>query len=439
MAKGSEFICQKCEFTSPKWLGRCPNCNEWNSFVETLTAPQKSSPGRKSAHAQTPVSLTSIPQRQTIRISTKLSELDRVLGNGLVPGQVVLLAGEPGIGKSTILLQLANALGSVIYISGEESVSQIKLRADRLKVSSKQILLLEETNVDNAIAAIEQSISVSKPMAIIIDSIQTMVTDDLSGMAGAVGQVRESATRLTRLAKRLHVPLILVGHATKEGTVAGPATLAHIVDTVCWFEGDKDRELRILRSVKNRFGPTDEIGIFKMVETGLISIDEAKDMFFTETDKPVSGSCLTSVLEGTRPILVEIQALVSPSKSVYPKLVAQGVDQKRLEVILAVLVKHARLPLYDQNVFVNAVGGLNIKGEPAADLAIALAVVSSLQAKTLPSKLVAIGEIGLLGEIRPVPGEDKRKSAARRQKYSKFATHTEYKFLTQAISKLLLK
>jgi len=438
MAKGSEFICQKCEFASPKWLGKCPNCGEWNSFVETLTSPQKSSPGRKSAHAQTPVSLTSVPSKQTVRVNTKLPELDRVLGGGLVPGQVVLLAGEPGIGKSTMLLQLAQTLGSVIYISGEESVSQIKLRADRLKVSSKQILLLEETNVDNAIAAIEQA-TTKKLQAIIIDSIQTMQTDDLSGMAGAVGQVRESATRLTRLAKRLHIPLILVGHATKEGTVAGPATLAHIVDTVCWFEGDKDRELRILRSVKNRFGPTDEIGIFKMVETGLISIDEAKDMFFTETDKPVSGSCLTSVLEGTRPILVEIQALVSPSKSVYPKLVAQGVDQKRLEVILAVLVKHARLPLYDQNVFVNAVGGLNIKGEPAADLAIALAIVSSLQAKTLPSKLVAIGEVGLLGEIRPVPGEDKRKSAARRQKYTRFATNTEYKFLTQAILALLKK
>src|SRR3989344_3843531 len=328
---GSLFVCQQCGNEFAKWFGKCPSCGEWNSLVETAVLTKiKKQRSKSKNEIRKPQSLTSIKIGKSSRISTKISELDRVLGGGIVPGQVILIAGEPGIGKSTILLQLAGKLANVLYVSGEESSQQIALRAARLGVKNKTIQILEETDVD---AVIDLAIS-HQSLIIIIDSIQTMTTNDLSGMAGSVGQVRESASRLVRLAKSTGIPVAMVGHVTKEGSVAGPATLAHIVDTVCWFEGDTKTSLRLVRAVKNRFGPTDEVGIFAMGETGLIAADDAK-IFVSKVKKAVSGSCVASVMEGTRPILVEIQSLIVPTRLAFPKRTVQGIDVKRIEMILA--------------------------------------------------------------------------------------------------------
>lgn len=428
----SQYICQQCGYSQVGWAGKCPECGSWGSLVETLLSPPKGKKSKSASQPKTPVSLTSIPSQKTSRISTKIPELDRVLGGGLVPGQAILLAGEPGIGKSTILLQLSEKIPKTLYISGEESVSQIKLRADRLKIKNKNIMLLEETNVDIIISSLEELVISNKLSVIIIDSIQTMFTSDLSGMSGSVGQVKETASRLVGLAKKLSVPLILVGHVTKEGAVAGPATLAHIVDTVCWFEGDKKLNLRILRSIKNRFGPTDEIGIFSMDSSGLHSAED-ENLFVTDLGKQVPGSALTCILEGTRPILIEIQSLVVPTKMAFPKRIAQGIDSRRLEVILAVLTRRCHLPLYENDVFVNVVGGISVK-EPAADLAVALSIASSYTNKSLSPKLVSVGEIGLLGEIRPVFNAPARTRYIKRHK---LIQTKDYRFVSQAISALL--
>jgi len=430
----SQYICQQCDYTSPKWLGRCPECGEWNSFVETVLN-SASSKFSSSAEVQKPVSLSSIKSQRLSRLSTKLSELDRVFGGGLVPGQVVLLAGEPGIGKSTILLQLCQKVSKALYISGEESATQVKLRAQRLGIQNKNIHLLEETNVDNLVAALQPSALIPQPLVIVVDSIQTMHTSDLSGMAGSVGQVKESAFRLIKVAKKTHIPLILVGHVTKDGTVAGPATLAHLVDTVLWFEGDKTRDLRILRSIKNRFGPTDEIGIFTMQDKGLVPLED-ENIFISTHDQKIPGSAITCTLEGTRPVIIEIQSLVIPSKMAFPKRVAQGIDPKRLEVILAVLARRCGLAVYEHDVFVNVAGGISIK-EPAADFGIALSIASGFLNKPLPKRLLALGEVGLLGEIRSVTSEAKRLKQARRQGYTQVATAQQYPSLTLAVKSLL--
>ena len=429
----SKFICQQCGYESTGWLGKCPSCDTWNSLVETVTgdtsatnnSKNKSRPGVK------PVNLSSISSKKVSRISTKISELDRVLGGGLVDGQVVLLAGEPGIGKSTILLQLSDILKDVLYIAGEESATQISIRAQRLGVKSKKIQILEETNVDNVTAEIESNNDIS---CVIVDSIQTMFTGDLTGLAGSVGQVRECAYRLLRTTKAKSIPLIIVGHVTKEGTVAGPAVLAHIVDTVLWFEGDKTLTLRMLRAYKNRFGPTDEVGIFTMEDKGLISVTSAEKIFLSKDTKAVSGSCITSVLEGTRPILVEIQSLVVPTKMAFAKRTSQGFDSRRLELMLAVLQKRCGIPLGDFDVFVNVVGGVTIK-DPGADLAVCLSVASSYFDKPLPPRLVAIGEVDLLGEVRSAVSQEKRIKEARRVGYSLIASNKEAKYLNLAIKK----
>jgi len=431
----SLYVCQQCGYESPRWLGKCPNCEEWNSLVETAVSTKSSTSG-KSATSVTdklsskPTLLTSVKSRDTKRTLTKISELDRVLGGGLVGGQVVLIAGEPGIGKSTILLQLADKLGSVLYASGEESVNQTKIRADRLGVKSKGIQVMEETNVDEII---NQGLSVNNSITLIVDSIQTMTTGDLSGMAGSVGQVRECTYRLVKFAKSTGTTVFIVGHVTKQGSIAGPSVLMHLVDTVLWFEGDKSLTLRLLRAVKNRFGPTDEVGVFSMEDKGLISLSDPEKLFLSKVRKAVSGNVVTSVMQGTRPMLIEIQALVVPTKLAYPKRIAQGIDPKRIELLLAVLQRRCGLPLYEFDCFVSVAGGISIKNDPSADLAICLSIASAYFDKAISRTTLAVGEVGLLGDIREVVAQDKRIKEARRLGYKYSIGSKSVKYLQEAI------
>jgi DNA repair protein RadA/Sms len=433
----SKYVCQQCGYESTGWLGKCPECGTWNSLVETVTESSKSSSKNSNRHQTSDAKiqkLSDIKSSATKRISTKISELDRVLGGGLVPGQVVLIAGEPGIGKSTILTQIADKLGSVLYVCGEESSNQIAVRAKRLGVASRDIQLLENTDADSVVEMIS-SLQGEELQAVIVDSIQTMTTSDLTGMAGSVGQVRECAFRLLKAAKEKNIPLFLVGHVTKEGTVAGPAVLAHIVDTVLWFEGDKTLTTRVLRAVKNRFGPTDEVGVFQMEDKGLIPVDNIEKAFLEKGIKNVSGNVVTSVMQGTRPLLVEIQALVVPTKLAIPRRVAQGIDSRRLELLLAVLTRRCGLPVYDYDVFVNVAGGLKVT-EPASDLAICLSVASSYFDKPISGKTIAVGEVGLLGEIREVVAQEKRIREAKRMGFTIGVSSKEFKFVGQAIKAL---
>src|SRR3989304_2173832 len=433
MAKAhSQYVCQQCGYSQVGWAGKRPNCGSWGSLVETFFEEGEKGEARekKRVGGIKPVSLSSIPSRKTSRISTKISELDRVLGGGLVPGQVVLIAGEPGIGKSTLLLQLADKIGNTLYISGEESAGQVKVRADRLGVKSKTLRFLEETDIDAAVTSFD-----SEKLAV-VDSIQTMATEDLSGLAGSIGQVRECAFRLLRIAKEKNIPLFMVGHVTKEGTVAGPAVLAHIVDTLLWFEGDKSLTLRLLRAVKNRFGPTDEVGIFEMEDKGLTPLLNVEKIFISRGNTSVSGSVITSILQGTRPLLVEIKALVVSSKMPFPKRVAQGIDSRRLELLLAVLIRRCGLPLYEYDVFVNVAGGIKVV-EPACDLAICLAVASSFLDKALAKGTMALGEVGLLGEIREGVAQEKRVKEAGRLGLKTPISQKEVRFVTQAIKRYL--
>ncbi len=432
----SQYICQQCGYAQVGWSGKCPNCGEWNSLVETVTEESKTkstSNANRNAPKLEIQKLTGIKVAKNERITTKIPEFDRVLGGGMVGGQVILLAGEPGIGKSTILLQLANNLDNCLYVSGEESGQQVAIRAKRLGINSKTTNFLDSTDIDSIIASVND---VENCKLVIIDSIQTMVTGDLTGLAGSVGQVRECSARLVRFAKSKNIPVFIVGHVTKEKTVAGPSTLAHIVDTVLWFEGDKTTNLRLIRSYKNRFGATDEVGIFEMENFGLTSITNPQKLFLSET-KSVPGSIVTSILEGTRPILVEIQSLVVATKLPFPKRVAQGIDARRLEMLIAILIKRANLPLWSQDIFVNVTGGISIK-DPAADLAVCLCIASAFIEKSLQSKVVAIGEVGLLGEVRKVISEDKRIKEATRLGYTTISQNSKNQYLPQVINNLLL-
>lgn len=433
----TQYICQQCGFTQTKWTGKCPNCNAWNSMVETIIKRETQSTRRK-VNPPDVLPLEKIRPEDSERANTGSVELNRVLGGGIVKGQVILLAGEPGIGKSTLLLQLANKISrgksKVIYASGEESAYQIAIRAKRLSVKNPNISIVESTDIDSIIESFVQN---QKDLALaIVDSIQTVSTSDLTGLAGSVGQVRESAFRLVSFAKKSGVPVFIIGHVTKEGTVAGPAVLAHIVDTVLWFEGEKTMQLRLIRAVKNRFGPTDEVGIFEMTEKGLTSLTNADRIFLSEGTKNVSGSAVSSTLQGTRPVLVEIQSLTTPTKSAFPKRIAQGIDSKRLELIIAILIKRCNIPLYDQDIFVNVTGGIKIE-ENACDLAVALSIASSYYNKPLPPKSIAIGELGLLGEIREVIALEKRLKEADRLGFGKFICSKNFNYLPEAIKEVL--
>ncbi len=441
----SRYVCQQCGHEETKWFGKCPDCGSWNTAVETAVAVQSGSKSSRTGGGNTStfsaVSLNSIETKATERQKTNISELDRVLGGGLVKGQVILIAGEPGIGKSTLLLQVSDTLShgdksEVYYVCGEESPTQIKLRAQRLGVQKSGIQLLETTDIDSVINTLYQ-LNKESLSAVIVDSIQTMFTSDLSGMAGSVGQVRECAFRLVRFAKENNIPVFIVGHVTKEGTVAGPSVLMHIVDTVLWFEGDKSQSFRFLRAVKNRFGATDEVGVFSMEEKGLMSLDNPEKIFLADTDKNLPGTVIASVMQGSRPLLVEIQCLVVPTKLAIPRRVAQGIDPKRFELLLAVLTRRAGLPLYDNDCFVNVAGGISIKGDPSADLGICLSVASAYLDKSLPKGSVAIGEVGLLGDIRTVVAQEKRIKEAKRLGNKVIITNKDTGYVREAIRRYL--
>jgi DNA repair protein RadA/Sms len=422
------FQCQKCGYISPKWLGRCADCNAWNSFVEEKSAQTS----LKSFGTSEPRPLNKIIGAEKNRIPVGIHELDRVLGGGLVKGAVILIGGDPGIGKSTLLLQAAakiatdkrqriedseqnrEKLSSVLYVSGEESPEQIKLRADRLSINSENIIVLSETVVEKIISIASEL----RPTALIIDSIQTVYTEDLPSAPGSVGQIRESATKVMFFAKRTETPLFLIGHVTKEGAIAGPRVLEHIVDTVLYFEGDRGHTYRILRTIKNRFGSTNEIGVFGMTDEGLIEIPNPSELFISEKPENASGSVIIASIEGTRPLLVEIQALVSPTTFGMPRRTSMGVDFNRVNLLVAVLEKKAGIHLGGMDLFINVVGGLKIY-EPASDMGIIAAIVSSFRERPLDKQTLFFGEVGLTGEIRGVTQAEARLKEASKLGFKK--------------------
>ena len=412
MAKGkSIYSCSECGATSPKWQGQCPGCGEWNTLVESVAEK----PGGHRFESLTPVArlvnLSEIETRETERIATGISEFDRALGGGLVAGGVVLIGGDPGIGKSTLLLQALSLLSSgckVLYVSGEESGEQVALRARRIGLDTRSLRLMAEINLERILATLQAE----QPQVAVIDSIQTLWSEQLSSAPGSVAQVRECAAQLTRLAKQSGIAIIVVGHVTKDGALAGPRVLEHIVDTVLYFEGDTHSSFRLVRAVKNRFGAVNELGVFAMTDKGLRGVNNPSALFLSQHGQDVAGSCVMVTQEGTRPLLVEIQALVDTAHG-NPRRLTVGLDAQRLAMLLAVLHRHAGIVCFDQDVFVNAVGGVKI-GEPAADLAVLLSITSSLKNKPLPAKLIVFGEIGLAGEIRPAPrGQERLKEAAK--------------------------
>lgn len=447
MKTKTTFVCQECGYDTPKFMGKCPECGSWNSLKEMRFAKNDGQRTEGLSVIQTtamPQNLTEIAYSERSRLQTKYYELNTVLGGGIVKGSAMLIAGDPGVGKSTLLLQLcislAEAGNKILYISGEESAEQIKLRAERIsKVSQngkkgdtawhKNVLLLSTTDPDAAI----NHIDTIAPDLIIVDSIQTMQTQNIAGLSGSVAQVRYSALHFIRIAKVKNIPLFLVGHVTKEGMVAGPMVLSHMVDTVLFLEGEKFAKTRILRSLKNRFGPVDEVGVFMMEEEGMIEVTNPEHIFLSP-DANISspGSVLASTLEGSRAFLVEIQALAVSSKLVMPRRVVSGLDGRRVELLLAVLQKHARLPVDSMDIFVNVAGGLKLT-DPGVDLAVCLAVLSSI--KNIPlAKTVGIGEVGLLGELRNVSGIDKRIREAQKLGYKSIITAKTTRSIKDVIS-----
>ncbi len=407
------FSCRSCGGESPKWLGKCPHCGEWNTLEEVLAeAPQKNRfQALSGAAAPAVATLAEIEAADVERESTGQEELDRVLGGGLVAGGVVLIGGDPGIGKSTLLLQALDSMSArlpVLYVTGEESGAQVALRARRLGLSGARVRVLAEIHLEKILATLD----VEKPTLAVIDSIQTLYSDQLTSAPGSVTQVRECAAQLTRVAKSRGIGIVLVGHVTKEGALAGPRVLEHIVDTVLYFEGDTHSSFRLVRAIKNRFGAVNEIGVFAMTERGLKGVANPSAIFLSTHGEPVPGTCVLVTLEGTRPLLVEIQALVD-SGGPSPRRLSVGLDRDRLAMLLAVLHRHAGVSCMDQDVFVNAVGGVRI-GEPAADLAVLLAIQGSLRGRALPRGFIAFGEVGLAGEVRPAPrGQERLKEAAK--------------------------
>ncbi|MBI2414246.1 DNA repair protein RadA [candidate division WWE3 bacterium] len=441
----TRFVCQSCEYQTPNWLGQCPKCLEWNTLVETEVLISKSSTrgggsfgskGFSGSSGKKPILLSDVKATDTKRVSSGSREFDRVLGGGFVPGQVVLLAGDPGVGKSTLLTQVAKNMPSkrILYICGEESVSQVKVRANRMGYDGKNLLVVSETDTE-AIAFLIES-EASKIGLVIVDSIQTLTSQDFVGTAGSVGQIKSGTQKLSYCAKTTHTPLILVGHVTKEGSVAGPKVLEHIVDTVLYLEGDAQHMFRILKTTKNRFGAVSETGIFEMIEEGMREVDNPSELFLSERLKSESGSCVTVVMEGYRPILFEIQALTSKTSFGYPRRTSTGFNVNRLQVLIAVLEKHCGLDLSQHDVYINVAGGFKV-AEYASDLAVCSAIASSLKNKPVSGKTVAFGEVGLSGEIRRVTYEDKRVKEAKKLGYTNVVSPLKTKSVRDALKQIL--
>jgi DNA repair protein RadA/Sms len=413
MAKAKTiYTCTECGASEPKWQGQCPSCHAWNTLVETIAETASASRFAPLAETAGLQKLAEVEAAEVPRQPTGVSEFDRVLGGGLVSGGVVLIGGDPGIGKSTLLLQTLCHIGSArkaIYVSGEESPQQIAMRAKRLGLDASPISLLAEINLEKIISMLQKH----KPDIAVIDSIQTVYSEALQSAPGSVAQVRECSAQLTRLAKQAGITVILVGHVTKEGALAGPRVLEHIVDTVLYFEGDQSSSFRLIRAFKNRFGAVNELGVFAMTEKGLREVTNPSALFLSHHSEQVAGSCITVTMEGTRPLLIEIQALVDEAHAPNPKRLCVGLEQNRLAMLLAVLHRHAGVACFDQDVFINAVGGVKIS-EPAVDLAVLLSITSSLKNKPLDNKLIVFGEVGLAGEVRPVQrGQERLKEAAK--------------------------
>ena len=407
------YVCQSCGTQSPRWMGKCPDCGAWNTMVEEQVEKSKDIGSAKRSGGMEPILLNEIQARDEDRFVTKIGELDRVLGGGIVPGSVVLIGGDPGIGKSTLVLQMLRQVselrGKALYVTGEESPAQIKMRAQRLGVKAEHLYVLAETALDDIIRAADAL----EPQVLVVDSVQTVFTSELPSAPGSVGQVREVSGRLMIHAKKTGMPTFLIGHVTKDGAIAGPRVLEHIVDTVLYFEGDKGHSFRILRAVKNRFGSTNEIGVFEMKDSGLAEVANPSEIFLAERPADATGSVVVSSLEGSRPILAELQALVAPSKLTMPRRTCIGVDYNRVSLLLAVLEKRVGMQLMGMDVFVNIVGGLKID-EPAVDLGIIAAVASSFRERPIAAQTVVMGEVGLAGEVRAISQAEARiKDAAK--------------------------
>ncbi|MDO8573541.1 MAG: DNA repair protein RadA [Candidatus Daviesbacteria bacterium] len=438
----SIYICQQCNYQSPTFLGKCPECDSWNSFVEQIEDQSTSKVKKMRLHLRgvNPagiVNLKDLQKKDYIRLSTGMEEFDRCLGGGVVVGSLVLVSGDPGIGKSTLLTQLALNIKGALYVAGEESARQIKLRVDRisqkadLPAGRQDLAVFNEVDVDLVIEAIRST----KPSLVIVDSIQSLETTDLESIAGSVGQIRECAHRLQKVAKDLHIPIFLVGHVTKEGNLAGPKTLEHVVDVVLSLEGDTVSLFRILRSTKNRFGPTDEVGIFEMEGAGLIEVKNPSKLFLEQkVDAP--GSAVVVTASGRRPILVEIQGLVTKSFLPIPRRVGSGIDNNRLQLLVAVLSKRLGLSLFDKDIFINVTGGLKLY-EPAVDLGICMAIISSLKDQNIKPRTVFLGEVGLLGELRAVAQIDSRIKEARKLGFVNIISSKNAGNLTQALKLVL--
>ena len=407
----SKYVCQNCGYENPKWLGKCPECLQWNTFVEEIeekmTPRQESLAKQASRSTSRPVSINSIAPKREERFSTSIPELDRVLGGGVIPGSLVLVGGDPGIGKSTLLLQVSNNVAEtgkkVLYISGEESENQIKMRAKRLKISSDNLYIYTENNL----AAIELQIAEVEPDMVIVDSIQTMISPEINSAPGTISQIKEGTSKFMKISKSKSISTFIVGHVTKEGALAGPKLLEHMVDTVLYFEGERYNTYRLLRAVKNRFGSTNELGVFEMKSDGLVELENPSKVLIAEKPNDVSGSVIVSTVEGTRSMLLELQALVAPTNFGYPRRTTTGVDNNRVALILAVLEKVIGMQVQSQDVFVNIIGGLRIN-EPSMDLGIALAIASSFRNIPVDASVVVTGEIGLTGELRTVSFVEKR-------------------------------
>lgn len=443
-----KYICSNCGYESLRWLGKCPECDSWNTFSEEVVELSKKSLQNQKKDSKY-YKLNEISAHEEDRVITKISEFDRVLGGGLMPGSIILLAGDPGIGKSTLALQSTSLISEpVLYVSGEESEKQIKLRSSRLNINSDSLFILSETEL-NQILYIADKV---KPRVVFIDSIQTVYKNDLENSPGTITQIRECTVSLIEYAKTKNVAVILIGHVTKEGNIAGPKILEHMVDTVIQFEGELNHSFRILRAIKNRFGNTNEIGVFEMRENGLVEVTNPSQLFLSERDNAIPGSVVTAMIEGSRPILIEVQALVTPSNYGYPQRVSNGYDQRRLSILLAVLEKRCGVRVSSTNVFINVVGGIKIT-EPAADLAVCMSIISSIRDISIDSQIMLIGEVGLGGELRSVSAIEKRIAEAEKLGFNnvflpsnnlkglnqsnKIKT-TALESINQAINKLLL-